>query len=120
MYYHLNINPAGEEKNMSDEINLISEIREAERKAEDMISAARAEGESAIEKIREQYREKTLYAEKEFNSGRNKTIERAKSDAEAEALRLSEETEREIVRMQLHGEKKMHDSAEFLIRNILE
>jgi len=116
----LNIKPTGEEKNMSDEINLISEIREAERKAEDMISAARTEGESAIEKIREQYRETTILAEKEFHSGRIKAIERAESDAEAESLLLSEENEREIARIKLNAEKKMHDTAEFLIRKILE
>ncbi len=109
-----------EEKIMGDEINLISEIREAERKAEEMIAAARAEGEAVIEKIREEYREKTLLAEKEFQSSRIMTIERAQRDAGRESLRISEENERDISRLKLDAEKSIHGASDFLIRKILE
>jgi len=105
---------------MSDEINLISEIREAERKAEEMISDAQAEGEAAIEKIREEYRQKTFLAEKEFSSARAGTVERAEKDAEAESLRMSEETEREIARIKLNAEQRIEKASDFLLRKMLE
>jgi len=105
---------------MSDEINLISEIREAERKAEDMISDAKAEGEAAIERIREEYRQKSLSAEREFFAARAGTIERAEKDAEAESLRMSEETEREIARIKLNAELRIEKASDFILRKMLE
>lgn len=105
---------------MGDEINLISEIREAERKAEEMIAAARAEGESAIEKIREEYRAKTLLADKDFHSSRSRTIERAEKDAEAESLRMSEETERGISGVKHIAEQRIQRASDFVVRKMLE
>ncbi len=112
--------PAIEEYGMGDEVNLISEIRDAERKAEEMIASAQAEGGALIEKIREEYRQKTLFVENEFHSNRIKTIEQAQRDAEAEALHIFEETEREIARIKLNAEKRIVDAADFLIRKMLE
>ena len=105
---------------MSDEINLISEIREAEKKAEDVISAARAEGEEAIDKLREEYRQKTLLAEKEFLAVRAGTIEKAEKDAEAESLRMSEETEQAIARIKRNAEQRIEQASDFLLRKMLE
>jgi vacuolar-type H+-ATPase subunit H len=105
---------------MSDEINLISEIREAERKAEDLVSAARIEGEAAIERIREEYRQKTLIAEKDFSAARTGIIERAEKDAGAESLRMSEETEREIARIKLNAEQRIEKASDFIMRKMLE
>lgn len=105
---------------MSDEINLISEIRDAERKAEDMISAAQAEGDAAIERIRDEYRQKTLSAEKEFFAARAGTIERAEKDAETESLRMSDETEQEIARIKLNAEQRIEKASDFLLRKMLE
>lgn len=112
--------PDYEETDMADEINLISEIREAERRAEEMIASARGKGEAMIEKIRDEYREKTILAESDFRSGREGGVERAKADAEKEALRISDETEREIARIKIHAGEKKQDAALFLIRKILE
>lgn len=105
---------------MDDEINLISEIREAERRAEEIIAAARIEGEAAIEKIRNEYREKTLLAEKEFLLQQNLAVERAASDAEREGRRIYEETDIEIEGIKRRAEKNFSKAADFLVRKILE
>jgi hypothetical protein len=61
---------------MSDEINLISEIREAERKAEEISPMRRLKVKQPLKSIREEYRQKTLIAKKDFSAARTGIIER--------------------------------------------
>lgn len=105
---------------MADEINLISEIRDAERMAEEMMASARDKGEAMIEKVREEYKEKTILAEREFLEERGKSLEKAALDAEKEGLSLSEDTEREIARIRSNALRKKGDAIRFLMRKVLE
>jgi len=105
---------------MAAEINLISEIREAEKRAGEINASARAEAEEMIEKLHEEYRKKTLRADEDFHKLKFQILERARCDADAESLRMDKQTEGEIDSIRKYAEKNFRAAEDFLIKKILE
>ncbi len=109
-----------EENRMSDEINLIKEIKGAEKRAEEMLESARRDGESLIENLKSEYMERISAMERESGAGMAAASDRAHVDAADETIRMKEGTKSEIERIKSNAEKRINTAAELLINKILE
>ncbi|PKL38507.1 MAG: hypothetical protein CVV44_11525 [Spirochaetae bacterium HGW-Spirochaetae-1] len=99
---------------------LITDIKEAEKHAADIINEATREVEKQLERLEEEYENRIKMLQAESEKRKQETRNRAALDAARDGELKERETREEIEKIRQRGMKKKDEVVAFLLNKIME
>jgi len=102
------------------EQNLINDIKNAEKRASEIVSAARDDAELSLTKLEEEHKRKIEELGINFKQRKGEMLKKAKLDASVLAEEKRSEAMKIIKQIQENGNKKKDEVIDFILKKIME